>query len=305
MTMEKLDSGRMFVAVMETGSFVAAAQRLGTSHGQASKLITRLEHELGVQLFKRSTRALSPTDVGMAYYERLKVLLDEYDSLNDSVLNASESPSGKLRISAPVTFGTTQLTPHLIAFAQQFPTIELDVSFSDRQVNIVDEGYDLALRIGSLPDSSLIARKLCDIRVITVASPGYLRRKGIPEKWQHLSDHDCIIDTNFRDAFRWPFLDNNKTVQEFPVSARLKFSNAEVCLQAACAGLGITRLPTFVVGERLRCKDVVPVLASCEVPPLGLFALYPPAKHLARKSRAFIDFLLEALAGQPEWENGW
>lgn len=305
MMMEKLDSGRMFVAVMETGSFVAAAHRLGTSHGQASKLITRLEHDLGVQLFKRSTRALSPTDVGIAYYDRLKVLLDEYDSLHDSILNASESPSGKVRISAPVTFGSTQLTPSLIAFAQRFPNIELDVSFTDRQVNIVDEGFDLALRIGMLPDSRLIARKLTDIRVITVASPGYLSERGVPESWLQLSEHDCIVDTNFRDAFKWPFLDSNRVLQEFPVRARLNFSNAEVCLQAACAGLGITRLPTFVAGEKLRTKEVLPVLASGEVPPLGLFAIYPPAKHLARKSRVFIDFLSDALSGNPTWDQGW
>lgn len=303
--MEKLDSGRMFVAVMETGSFVAAAQRLGTSHGQASKLITRLEHELGVQLFKRSTRALSPTDIGRAYYDRLKVLLDEYDSLHDSILNASESPSGKLRISAPVTFGSTQLTPSLINFAQRFPNIELDVSFTDRQVNIVDEGFDLALRIGMLPDSSLIARKLSDIRVITVASPGYLIERGEPESWLQLSDHDCIVDTNFRDAFKWPFLDKNNVMQELPVTARLRFSNAEVCLQAACAGLGIARLPTFVAGEKLRSNEVVPVLAMSEVPPLGLFAIYPPAKHLARKSRALIEFLVAALSGHPVWDQGW
>ncbi|KQN50400.1 transcriptional regulator [Serratia sp. Leaf50] len=303
--MEKLDNGRMFVAVMETGSFVAAAQRLGTSHGQASKLITRLEQDLGVQLFKRSTRALSPTDVGIAYYDRLKVLLDDYDSLHDSILNASESPSGKVRISAPVTFGSTQLTPHLIAFAQRYPNIELDVSFTDRQVNIVDEGFDLALRIGMLPDSSLIARKLTAIRVITVAAPGYLLERGTPESWQQLTGHECIVDTNFRDAFKWPFLGNSNEIQEFPVQARLKFSNAEVCLQAACAGLGITRLPTFVAGDKLRSKELVPVLTQSEVPPLGLFALYPPAKHLARKSRALIDFLLEALAGKPAWDQGW
>lgn len=303
--MEKLDSSRMFVAVMETGSFAAAAQRLGTSHGQASKLITRLEHDLGIQLFKRSTRAMAPTDVAVAYYDRIKLLLEEYDALNDSVRNASESPAGKIRITVPVTFGTTRLSHHLIAFAQRFPHIELDVNFSDRQVNVVDEGFDLALRIGALADSSLIARKLCAIRVIIVASPDYLDQRGTPETWQQLSHHDCIVDTNFRDAFRWPFLDASQHVQELPISARLKFSNAEVCLQAACAGLGITRVPTFVAGDRLRSKQVIPLLSQYEVPPLGLFALYPPAKHLARKSRTLIDFLVEALSGQPVWDQGW
>lgn len=188
--MERLDCDRMFIAVMETGSFTAAAQRLGTSHGQASKLISRLEQHLGVQLFRRSTRALAATDVGRAYYEKIRVLLADYDALNDSVRNSSAAPAGKVRISAPVTFGTTQLTPHLIAFARRYPGIELDVSFADRAVNVVDEGFDLALRIGKLADSSLMARKLCDIRIITVASPGYLAERGTPEHWEALANHD-------------------------------------------------------------------------------------------------------------------
>ncbi|WP_345830858.1 LysR substrate-binding domain-containing protein [Erwinia sp. HDF1-3R] len=302
--MERLDCDRMFIGVMETGSFTAAAQRLGTSHGQASKLISRLEKELGVQLFRRSTRALTATDVGRAYYEKVRVLLAEYDALNDSVRTTSDSPSGRVRVSAPVTFGTTQLTQPLIDFARRYPGIELDVSFADRVVNVVDEGFDLALRIGKLNDSALMARKLCDIRIIAVASPDYLKQRGTPSHWGELSQHDCIIDTNFRDPFRWPFLQGEQTVQE-PVNARLKFSNAEVCLQAACAGLGIARLPAFVAGEALRNKTIVPVLVSYEIPPLGLFALYPPAKYLAHRSRTLIDFLVEAFAGEPEWEKGW
>ena len=303
--MERLECDRMFVAVMEAGSFAGAAQRLATSNGQASKLISRLEQELGVQLFKRSTRALAATEIGRAYYERVKRLLDDYDTLNDDIRNTSDSPSGKVRISAPVTFGSMQLAPHLIAFAKQYPSIELDVSFSDRLVNVVDDGFDLALRIGNLTDSSLIARKLCDIGVIHVASPDYLQARGMPMHWHELSEHECILDTNFRDPFIWPFLDQNHLIDEYPVNGRLKFSNAEVCLKAACAGLGIARLPMFVAAVALRAQAVVPVLASCTLPVLGLYALYPPAKHLARKSRVVIDFLVDALSGKPVWELGW
>lgn len=303
--MERLECDRMFVAVMEAGSFAGAAQRLTTSNGQASKLISRLEQELGVQLFKRSTRALVATEIGRAYYERVKKLLDGYDSLNDDIRNTSDSPSGKVRISAPVTFGSMQLATHLIAFAQRYPQIELDVSFSDRLVNVVDDGFDLALRIGNLTDSSLLARKLCDIQVIHVASPGYLQTHGAPMHWHELSQHECILDTNFRDPYCWPFLDQNNDIDEYPVNGRLKFSNAEVCLKAACAGLGIARLPTFVAADAIRTKDVVPVLATFSLPTLGLYALYPPAKHLARKSRVVIDFLVDALSGKPTWDQGW
>lgn len=205
--MERLDCDRMFVAVMETGSFTAAAQRCGTSHGQASKLISRLESELGVNLLRRSTRSLTPTEVGLAYYERIRQLLVDYDALNDSVRNSANAPSGLLRISAPVTFGVSQLAPYLVEFARRYPDIELDVSFSDRLVNVVDEGFDLALRIGSLTDSSLIARRLCPICNVVVAARSYLERHGEPQHWAELEQHALIVDTNFRDPWHWPFRD--------------------------------------------------------------------------------------------------
>lgn len=303
--MERLECDRMFVAVMEIGNFSGAAQRLGMSGGQASKLISKLERDLGVQLFKRSTRSLAPTDVGLAYFEKVKALLDGYDALNDSVKNVSGSPSGRVRLSAPVTFGSMQLSSHLISFAQQYQQIELDVSFSDRLVNVVDEGFDLALRIGKLTDSSLMARRLCDIRTIVLASPQYLKEKGVPAHWDDLSQHDCIVDTNFRDPFHWSFNDAKGVIQQAPIHGRLRFSNAEVCLQAACANLGIANLPTFVAAEALREKKVVPILTDYEPDPLGLYVLYPAAKHLARKSRTVIDFLVEAFAGDAVWDAGW
>lgn len=301
--MERLDCDRMFIAVMETGSFTAAAQRLSTSHGQASKLITRLERELAVSLFNRSTRSLKATEVGQAYYERIRPLLAEYDALNDDVLNASKTPSGLLRVSAPVTFGSTQLTEHLITFARRYPDIELDISFADRLVNIVNEGFDLTLRIGKLSDSSLIARKLCDIRIVTIASPDYLQQRGTPSHWSQLSDHHCIVDTNFRDPLAWSFQDENSQLQVQAIRGRMKFSNAEVCLRAAIEGLGIARLPTFVAGDALQKGTVISVLSEYEAPPLGLYVVYPPAKYLTRRSRVLIDFLAECFAGRPKWDE--
>ncbi|QXO16101.1 MULTISPECIES: LysR family transcriptional regulator [Vibrio] len=300
--MDRLQCDRMFVAVMELGSFARAAQRLNISSGQASKLISRLEQDLGVQLFKRSTRSLAPTEVGQAYYERIKRIVDDLDELDDSIRNASRQPSGRLRIAAPVTFGQSQLAPCLIDFSTRYPEIDLDVRFSDRSVNIVEEGFDLALRIGQLTDSSLIARKLCDVRVLTLASAQYLSQYGTPQHWRELASHNCIIDTNFRDPFRWPYINAQQIVEEMPVNGRLKFSNADVCLEAACAGLGIARLPTFVAAAAIRRNKLVPILSDYEVPPIGLFALYPPAKHLAQSSRAFIDFLVARFAAGPTWE---
>jgi DNA-binding transcriptional LysR family regulator len=294
--MERLECDRMFVAVMETGSFTAAAQRCGTSHGQASKLISRLESELGVNLLRRSTRSLTPTEVGLAYYERIRQLLIDYDALNDSVRNTSNAPSGLLRISAPVTFGVSQLAPLLVTFAQQYPDIELDVNFSDRLVNVVDEGFDLALRIGKLSDSSLVARRLCPIRSVVVASTEYLSAHGEPTHWSELAQHALIVDTNFRDPWHWPFIDADRQVHAQPVRGRIKFSNAEACIEAACAGLGIARVPMFIAGDALKAQRVVPILAAFEAPPLALHAVYPPARYLAHKSRILIDFLAGAFA---------
>lgn len=294
--MERLDCDRMFVAVMETSSFTNAAQRCGTSHGQASKLISRLESDLGVQLLRRSTRSLTPTDVGLAYYQRIRQLLIDYDELNDSVRTLSNAPSGQLRISAPVSFGSTQLAPHLVTFARRYPDIELDVSFSDRLVNVVDEGFDLALRIGNLTDSTLLARRLCPIRSVVVASPDYLAANGEPQRWEALSQHALIVDTNFRDPWNWPFLDEQQQLHTQPVYGKLKFSNAEVCLATACAGLGIARLPFFIARKALDERRVVSLLAPYEAPPLALFAVFPPARYLAHKSRVMIDFLVEAFS---------
>lgn len=304
--MDRLECDRMFAAVIDTGSFAAAASRLGTSTGQASKLVSRLEKDLGVQLIMRTTRALSLSEVGRAYYERIKSIIEDFDSLDASVRNASGAPSGKLRITAPITFGTTQLAPVLISFATAFPEIQLDVSFSDRVVNLIDEGFDAAIRIGKPADSTLIVRRLCAVRIVLVASPSYLTAKSVPAAPVNLGDHDCIIDTNFRDPLSWRFrIGSDQQPFTTDVQGRLHFSNAEACVAAAEAGLGIARVPSFVAGARLRAGTVSPVLGDYEEEPRGLYAVYPPARHLALKVRVLVDFLANAFRGQPEWDDGW
>ncbi|KAF6675794.1 MULTISPECIES: LysR family transcriptional regulator [Pantoea] len=295
--MDRLDCDRMFVTVLETGSFSAAALRLGTSSSQASKLVSKLEQRLGVQLFKRSTRALSPTDVGRSYYERVKNLLDAFETLDASVRESATTPTGRLKISAPGSFGTVVLSEVLVAFARRYPLIELDVSFSDRSVNIVDEGFDMAIRIGTLSDSSLVARKLGEVHVRIAASPVYLEQFGTPQHWREMPQHQCIIDTNFRDPWHWPFAGGSggsggSEIVTVPVRGRLRFANTEACLQAAMAGLGIARLPGFIAAPALQRGEIVRLLENFDTPPLGLFAVYPPARHLAHRARLLIDFLV-------------
>lgn len=294
----------MFVAVLETGSFAKAAQTIGISAGQASKLVSRLETDLGVQLLNRTTRALSPTEVGKAYFERVRPLLEEFDALDASVRNASAAATGRLRLSLPVSFGTAQLAPVLIDFARAFPDIQLDVSFSDRVVNLIDEGFDVAIRIGNPSDSTLIARKLCDMRIVCAAAPGYLDAHGAPAEPAALADRACIIDTNFREPFTWRFL-NGTAPLAVAVSGRLRFSNAEACLAAAAAGLGIARVPSFMAGPQFRAGTVRPLLQDFEDRSFGVYVVYPPGRHLALKVRVLVDFLVSRYRGDPPWDHGW
>lgn len=304
--MDRLSLDRLFIAVLETGSFIAASGRMGVSSGQASKMLSRLEAELGVQLIKRTTRALSPTEIGEVYYERIKVLLEERDALDASIRQTSGEPSGRLRITAPMSFGAVQLMPALLVFAERYPGISLDVSFSDRLADLVEEGFDLAVRIGHLSDSSLIARRLCSARLVTVASPAYVEMHGVPRRPEELSGHRCIIDTNFRTPHIWSFRDpaSGGAVQ-VPVAGRIALSNGEACLSAAERGFGIAFLPSFVAGSKIREGSLVQLLRDAEAPALGVHALYPPARHLAAKVRALSDFLADYFKGTPEWDDGW
>lgn len=303
---DRLDLDRLFIAVLETGSFVAASGRINVSSGQASKMLARLEADLGVQLIKRTTRALAATEIGQAYYERIKKIIEERDDHDASIRNTSGHPSGRIRITAPMSFGSVQLMPALLIFAKQYPDISLDVSFSDRLTDLVEEGYDLAIRIGKLHDSSLIARRLCDARVVTVASPDYLHKHGTPQHPEDLSHHACVIDKNFRNPYTLPFRDpKSDQTLHIPVSGRLAFSDGTACLKAAEQGFGVACLPSFFVGSKIYEGKLRPILCQYEPPSLGIYTLYPPARHLALKVRTLSDFLANHFKGPPEWEQGW
>lgn len=235
----------------------------------------------------------------------MRVLLADFDAVEEAVRNVSGTPKGRLRLTAPVSFGATQLAPVLVEFARQFPQIDLDVNFSDRVVSLVDEGFDVAVRIGSPADSSLVARRLCDARITLCASAAYLRDHELPNVPADLASHDCIIDTNFRDPSVWAFREADGTHTLVEVVGRLRFSNADVALAAAEAGLGIARAPSFIAGPRFRDGRLVPLLREFEDKPLAIYALYPPGGHLAIKVRVFVDFLVANFRNGAEWDKGW
>jgi len=302
--MDRLACDRMFVAVMEAGSFTVAAQRLGTTSGQASKLVSRLEGVLGVRLLNRTTRAVAATEAGQAYFDRLRPLLDEFDSLDAAMRDASGAPRGRLRLTAPVTFGGLELTPILNEFASRWPDIALEVSFTDRIVNLVDEGFDLAVRVGRPEASSMIARRLCDVRLLVVASPDWLERHGTPQTPEALGALPCILDSNFRDPGRWQFRVEGRPVT-VAVHGRLRYSNATACLDAAASGLGLACVPAFVAADALRAGRVRQVLSDCEAEPFGVHAVYPHSRHLAAKVRVLVDYLAERYRGTPPWDRRW
>lgn len=284
-------------------SFTKGARKLGVSGAQVSKLVARLENRLGARLLNRTTRDVSLTDTGKAYLERARELLDGFEALESSVKDQS-GPSGLLKVSAPVSFGMGQLTSALLDFASSCPAVSLDVTFADRMVNLVEEGFDVAVRIGHLTDSSLVARRLAEVRVVTCAAPGYLARHGTPGSPEDLARLEAILDANARDAATWSF-GSKGARREVRVNGRLRFNGAEACVAAAAAGFGITRSPAFAVADELRAGRLIPILCDFEPEPIHVHAVYPHARHLAAKVRAFVDFLVTRYAGEPDWHQGW
>ena len=301
--MDRFDEINAFAAVADARSFTQGARRLGVSSAQVSKLVARLENRLGARLLNRTTRDVSLTDTGRAYLERARLLVDDFEALEGSVRDQG-GPRGMLKVSAPVSFGASQLTPALLDFACAYHDISLDVSSTDRMVNLVEEGFDVAVRIGELPDSSVIARKLAAVRIVTCASPDYLARAGTPHDPEDLAQHEAIIDTNAREPLIWTYRGEGETYQ-VRVHGRMRFNGADACVAAGCRGLGVIRTPAFAASEDLRAGKLVPLLCAYEPEMIHVHAVYPHARHLAAKVRAFVDFLADRYAGEPEWHQGW
>jgi DNA-binding transcriptional LysR family regulator len=301
--MDRFDEINAFAAVADARSFTQGARRLGVSSAQVSKLVARLENRLGARLLNRTTRDVSLTDTGRAYLERAKTVLEVFEALEGSVRDQS-GPRGLLKISSPFSFGASQLTPALLDFAAAYPEVSLDVSATDRVVNLVEEGFDVAVRIGQLADSSVIARKLAAVRLVTCASPGYLARAGTPLSPDDLAQHEAIIDTNARDPMIWSY-GAASDLQEVRVHGRLRFGGADACVAAGRRGLGVVRTPAFAATADLRAGRLTPLLCAWEPSVIYVHAVYPHARHLAAKVRAFVDFLADRYSGEPEWHQGW
>lgn len=287
--MSQLEDMQIFVSTVEAQSFTAAAERLGLSKQFISRRIMALEERLGARLLIRTTRKLSVTDTGRSYYERALKIIDEVNETEQLVSRANTSPRGTLRISAPVSFGTLHLGPAIARFMAQCPDVAIELDLSDRFVDIVGEGYDMAIRIGHLADSSLVARHIAPAQLVTCASPAYLKAHGKPKTPLDLKMHECLIYGHARNV-EWAFAEQGKPLRIL-VKGRMRANNGELTCAAAVEGLGIALLPTFIVGEALRARKLLTILDAYAPPPLNIYAVYPQHRQSSLAIKAFADFL--------------
>ena len=290
--MDKLASLRAFVRVVESGSFAEAGRQMRLSRSAISKYVGDLEESLGVQLLNRTTRHASPTENGQMYFERAVVILSDVDAADQAVTQLQSAPRGLLRVNAPMSFGTMRLGPALADFMTKYPDLQIQLVLSDDLLDPVQDGFDVTLRIAELESSSLIARKIVPIPRRVCASPDYLKRHGTPLHPQDLRDHVSLTYGFLLTGNQWK-LTGDDGVHWIQPAWSLCVNNAEVLRDVAVRGKGIALIPEFIAAEALKNGSLQAILANYSAPPLTLYAVYPPTRHLAVKVRLFIDFLVD------------
>ncbi|GAB2186714.1 LysR family transcriptional regulator [Roseibium sp. LAB1] len=300
--MIELDDMRCFVEVVECGSLSAASTRLNISKSVVSRKVTRIEDLLGTRLLDRTTRGIAPTEAGLEFKSRSERILSEYEDTLEAISEHSNEILGELRLSVPLAFGTRNLGPVLGSLACRHPRLKVDVSFSDRVVDLMGERFDAVIRIGVLRDSSMIARKIAPMSSIVVASPDYLERNGKPTSPAELTRHECLLYTAALSQ-DWVFQSGNTNHSVRP-TGRLRTDNGEMIVAWAVSGLGIAHAPLFLVKEGIERGDLVPLLLDYPTPQFGLYVLRPPGANTPRKVRVLIDALIENVSGKLNWA-GW
>lgn len=300
--MDRLDDMVTFIKVVDCRSFTQAAERLGLSKSVVSRRMAELENRLGARLLNRTTRRLSLTEVGAAFYQRCVRIVSDVEEAERAAGALHAAPRGRLRVNAPLSFGIQHIAPALPRFLERYPELEVEMDLNDRYVDLVDEGYDVAVRIGRLKDSSLVARRLAPNRRVVAGSPVYFGRKGRPARPEELTDHDCLVYTNIPVAEQWQFRIDGET-RAVRVEARLRSNNGEVLHAAALAGFGLVMMPTFICGHDLAAGRLEAVLEDCTVSESAVHAVYPHNRHLSPKVRAFVDFLGAHFGPLPYWDK--
>lgn len=294
--MDRIETFRALVAVVDTGSFSAAAERLGISPQLASKYVKALEAELDLQLLYRTTRRLALTEAGRAFLPRCRQLVEDFDALRRSARREDSEPRGALTITAPVTFGERVLSGVVHDFVEAHPEVSVELKLTDRRLDLVEEGLDLAIRIGMLEDANLIVRRLGSVPVACCAAPGYLARAGRPDHPADLARHACILDSNFQEPRNWRFRlpEGPATVK---VAGRITVNSAEAAGRLAVTGAGVALIPAYVVADAITSGQLEVLFEGQPDYDLGIYAAYLPSRHLAAKVRRFVDFLADRWRG--------
>jgi DNA-binding transcriptional LysR family regulator len=300
--MDKLESMNAFTKVVATRSYAEAGRRLGLTRSAVSKAVSELERSLGARLLDRTTRRVSPTEAGLAYYESCVSILAQVEETEIQISRLHDEPKGVLKINAPMTFGMLYLGSAVADFMARHADLHVELRLDDRFIDPLAEGVDVTLRIGALTDSSLIARRLAPARRVIVASPDYIARFGAPESPADLVQHRCLNYGHASFMPRWQLTEDGKPIS-VPISASLSSNNGDILRSAALRGNGIAALPTFMVGPDIREGRLAIVLPGNPPATLGIHALYAPNRYLAAKTRVFIDFLVERFGPNPAWDD--
>ncbi len=293
-----------FVRVVETGAFARAAERMDISKSILSRRVARLEEQLGARLLTRTASGAQPTDIGQSYYERASNILTQLEAAREIVADSVTQVAGPIRLAAPVSFGVEHLAAALAEFAKLHPRVDFDVSLSDRTVDLVAGGFDMAVRIGNLPDSSLIARRIAPVRAAVLASPAYLEEHGRPEHPRDLNDHALLLYANISSYEQWRFRIGNRW-EHVRGRQRFRADNGEVLREAACAGLGIVILPSFIAAPAIEAGTLEVLLRDYPLEEVGLNLVMPPGRAATARVRALIDFLAARFGPEPSWDPCW
>jgi DNA-binding transcriptional LysR family regulator len=300
--MDKLDAMNAFARVVSAGSYAEAARRMGLTRSAVSKAVTELEHLLGVRLLDRTTRRVTPTEAGRAYHERIVGILAEVESTESAVARLHDEPKGLLKINAPMSFGTLYLGPAIAEFMVAYADLRIELILNDRFIDPIEEGFDVTVRIGALPDSSLVARKLAPARRVLVASPAYLQKRGSPKTADDLIHHRALSFGHSQAAQRFELTHRGESLS-VPVASCLCSNNGDILRSAALHGNGIALLPTFLVGPDIATKKLAVVLSDYQPTGLDIYAVFAPNRYLAAKTRVFIDFLASRFGPRPIWDR--
>ena len=293
--MDHISRVGIFLEVVKNESFAGAARALGLTGPAISKQVQSLEDHLGVKLLNRTTRHVGLTEEGAIYFEKARQALEDLDEAEQQIQELKACPTGKLKVNAPMSFGTQFLTRPIAAFAEQYPEVELEIDFDDRWVDVVGEGFDVVIRIGSLEDSTLIARKLAPCPIILCAGKNLIDKYGIPKSIEQLSDYPGIIYNKHAQKEEWRYRDNNNVIGTQTLNRNFAANTAEMQVEACLHGLGVSLLPAFAADAYLKSGELVALFPDCPTyPEPGIYAMYPQNRYLSTRTRLFIDWLSNA-----------